>query len=139
MSFIQFFSCVQFHSLASWNGIFCLLMGLRFWRFYNRTAKEKKRNFDFQPVGRFSPEESSGLVEKVFARILASVGCVRGWEIESNWNFGELFRVFLQIKIVLKRDFGIEVPKPQPFKKKGGGMWGFSFHTVACPQVWYLS
>lgn len=94
MSFIQFFSCVQFHSLASWNGIFCFLMGLRFWRFYNRTAKEKKRNFDFQPVGRFSPEESSGLVEKVFARILASVGCVRGWEIESNWNFGELFRVF---------------------------------------------
>lgn len=38
------FSCVQFHSLASWNGIFFLflLMGLRFWNY--TTEKQIKKN-----------------------------------------------------------------------------------------------
>lgn len=44
---------------------------------------------------------------------------------------------FLQIKIVLKRDFGIEVPKPQPFKKKGGYVRFFVPHCCMPSSVMF--
>lgn len=130
MSFIQFFFLVQFHSLASWNGIFFHGVAVFFPGDVTKTEQKQFKNhgtvLSRGASAETEPRSHAGLgLGKVFARILASVGCERDW-VNQKPVSRVRGKVCPRAKKKCASDWDrlkgsrIEVPKPQPFRKDFG-------------------